>query len=119
MNSTIAAITGRRGEDAAMEWLREHGYYIVERNWRIGSYEIDIIAEHYDTLHFVEVKTRQWDGWQSAYDSINDQKRRTLHRGAMAYMAMHRGAMRIQFDLIAVTVEKDDSLTIELTEEIL
>ena len=102
-----------------MEWLRERGYYIVERNWRIGPYEIDIIAEHYDTLHFVEVKTRHEGSWRSAYDSIDDQKRRTLHRGAMAYMGMRRGSMRLQFDLIAVTIDENNSLQIELTEEIL
>ena len=31
----LNAIIGQGGEDAAMEWLRERGYYIVERNWRV------------------------------------------------------------------------------------
>ena len=44
---------GQRGETLATEWLRQRGYYIVERNWRIGHYEIDIIAERFDTLHFI------------------------------------------------------------------
>ena len=33
-----------------MEWLRERGYYIVERNWRAGRYEVDIIAENREFL---------------------------------------------------------------------
>lgn len=117
--SGITTIIGNRGEDIATEWLRDRGYYIVERNWRIGHYEIDIIAQHYDTLHFVEVKTRKEGGWQSAYDSIDDQKIRTLRRGAMAYRAMHRIQMELQFDLIAITWTEAGETTIEYTENIL
>ncbi|MBP3547104.1 MAG: YraN family protein [Alistipes sp.] len=110
---------GSRGEDAAVEWLRERGFYIVERNWRVGHYEIDIIAQHFDTLHIIEVKTRKLGGWQSPYDSINDQKRRTLRRGALAYRTLHRIRLDLQFDLIAVTIDDHGHLAIEYTENIL
>lgn len=115
----LTAEIGARGEDIATEWLREQGYYIVERNWRVGHYEMDIIAEHYDTLHFVEVKTRRKGGWQSAYDSIDEQKIRSLRRAAMAYRSMHRIRHNIQFDLIAITVYEDNSTTLEYVENII
>ena len=57
--SGLPAIIGRGGEDIATEWLRERGYYIVERNWRIGHYEIDIIAQKGRYIVFVEVKSRK------------------------------------------------------------
>ena len=110
---------GGRGEDIAMQWLRDRGYLIVERNWRIGHYEIDIIAQHYDTLHFVEVKTRRDSGWQSAYDSINESKKRSLRRGAMAFRAIRRIQLNLQFDLIAVTVDALGNHTDEYTENII
>ena len=44
--SGLTTQIGNLGEDPAVEWLRERGYYIVERNWRAGSYEIDIIAQY-------------------------------------------------------------------------
>ena len=91
----------------------------MERNWRVGHYEMDIIAEHYDTLHFVEVKTRRKGGWQSAYDSIDEQKIRSLRRAAMAYRSMHRIRHNIQFDLIAITVYEDNSTTLEYVENII
>ena len=117
--SIIQAEIGARGEDIATEWLRDRGYYIVERNWRIGHYEIDIIAQHYDTLHFVEVKTRCDSGWQSAYDSINESKKRSLRRGAMAFRAIRRIQLNLQFDLIAVTVDALGNHTVEYTENII
>jgi putative endonuclease len=116
--SSRQAIIGSRGEDIATQWLRDRGYYIVERNWRIGHYEIDIIAEHLDTIHFIEVKTRQKGGWQSAYDSIDEQKIRTLRRGAMAYRAIHHLRHNLQFDLIAITVDGDNH-EIDYVENIL
>nr|HRC92968.1 YraN family protein [Bacteroidia bacterium] len=35
---------GREGENMAVEYLVANGYQIVERNWRFGKLEIDIIA---------------------------------------------------------------------------
>ena len=49
---------GRRGEEAAVEYLREKGYSILARNWRNVHKELDIIAQEDDELVIVEVKTR-------------------------------------------------------------
>lgn len=117
--SGLTTIIGQGGEDVAMEWLRERGYYIVERNWRVGRYEIDIIAQHYDILHFVEVKTRSKGGWQSAYDSIDESKVRSLRRGAMAFRTMRHIPLEIQFDLIAITMDDMGEYTIDYTESII
>ena len=117
--SIIQAEIGARGEDIATEWLREKGYYIVERNWRVGHYEMDIIAEHYDTLHFVEVKTRRKGGWQSAYDSIDAMKIRSLQRSATAFCAIRRIRLMVEFDLIAMTMFDNGQHSIEFTENIL
>ena len=118
------SIIGGHGEDIAMEWLRKRGYYIVERNWRAGRYEVDIIAEHYDTLHFIEVKTRKRGGWQSAYDSIDEQKIRSVRRAAAYYRALHHLNHNVQFDLVAITYDGDEQLLsggaeVEYTENIL
>ena len=112
-------LIGNRGEDAAVEWLRERGYYIVERNWRVGSYEIDIIAQRFDTMHIIEVKTRHLGGWQSTFDSINDQKRRSMRRAAMNYAAIHRLRHQLQFDLISIVVDDHNHMQIEYIENII
>ncbi len=49
--------TGALGERVAGEYLRRHGFRIVDRNVTRKTGEIDIIAKREDTLHFVEVKT--------------------------------------------------------------
>lgn len=49
--------TGRKGEDAAAEYLASQGYVIEERNSVFGKYEIDIIASDDRFVLFCEVKT--------------------------------------------------------------
>ncbi|MBO5830209.1 MAG: endonuclease, partial [Alistipes sp.] len=63
--------------------------------------------------------TRKQGGWRSAYDSIDEQKIRSLRRAAMAYRAMHRLRHNIQFDLIAITVDDSGSTMVDYVENIL
>ena len=50
---------GREGEDEALLYLTQKGYTLLARNWRIGHLEIDIVAEWFGEIVFVEVKTRR------------------------------------------------------------
>ena len=56
---TEKQLQGFAGEDMAANLLRQKGYRILERNWRCGHLEVDIIAETDDYLVIVEVKTRK------------------------------------------------------------
>lgn len=98
---------GALGEQAAVDYLRQNGFMIVERNYRIGKSEVDIIASRYDELHFVEVKTRKYGSMTAPEDAINEQKLRALRRAASAYMAMHRSPLEPRFSLVAVEMVGD------------
>lgn len=52
-------ILGNQGEQAAADYLSQHGYYICARNFRVPAGEIDIIASKPGLIAFVEVKTRR------------------------------------------------------------
>ena len=47
-------ITGRSGETLAAGWVEKQGYKVIERNWRTGHLEIDLIARKGNTLYFIE-----------------------------------------------------------------
>ena len=53
-----ATTIGRFGEDTAVEFLKKNGYTVIERNFRAGRNEIDIIVSDKNHLVFVEVKAR-------------------------------------------------------------
>ena len=81
---------GAEGERAAMEWLRERGYVIVERNWRTPPHEIDLVALSPDGhYHFVEVKTRGVDYLVSPEEAITPRKISNLVRSVNHYVALH------------------------------
>ena len=51
--------TGILGEKLAAEFLREHGYQILETNYRCPEGEIDIVARYGGSLVFVEVRSKR------------------------------------------------------------
>lgn len=117
--SGSGTLIGTAGEDAAVEWLRSQRYYICERNWRAGRYEIDIIAQRWNEVHFVEVKTRRSSGWIAPEQAVDSAKIRSLRRAATAYMARHRMSQyEIRFDLIAVDTRDDGSREIRFIPDI-
>lgn len=112
---------GRLGEEAAVGHLRRAGYEICARNWRSGSYELDIVARRYEVLHFIEVKTRQANGLTSPEEALTEHKIRSLHRAARLYIGQYArryAGYEWQFDLAAVRVGTDGAMHVELIEEV-
>ncbi|MBQ7855479.1 MAG: YraN family protein [Alistipes sp.] len=107
---------GIAGEQATVEYLRSKGFLIMERNWRCGQQEIDIIATRYGAIHFVEVKTRHIGSLTSPEQAIDARKCRALRRAASAYMAMRGIDAEPQFDLAAVDAMPDGSMRVRYIE---
>lgn len=110
--ANAAAATGIRGEQLAAEWLRRKGYEICDRNWRMGRYELDVVARHMDELHFIEVKTRRADGLTLPEQALTPPKCRALMRAAALYMAQYGTSEEPHFDLIAVDTLPDGGASV-------
>jgi putative endonuclease len=96
---------GARGEELAVKFLRAKGYAILTRNFRSPVGEIDIVAREDRTLVFVEVKTRETDGFGSAKWAIDHHKRRKVSMAALAYLNLKGWADRpARFDVVAVDI---------------
>lgn len=87
----ISNPTARLGEDAAVKYLQKLGYKIIDRNFRKGYGEIDIVALHDNTLVFIEVKTRTSDKFGTPFESITPWKLRPLIKTAQFYKQIHKG----------------------------
>lgn len=94
--------TGRLGEHLAVEYLGRKNYQIIERNWRFGRSEIDIIAIQGNILVFVEVKTRSYDHFGKPEEFVNSKKETMICDGAAAYMREKAYSWEFRFDIIAV-----------------
>ncbi len=106
MTASPRQITGQAGEDAAAALLQSKGLRLVARNWRQGSFELDIVAEEGDTLVFIEVKTRAANGLQHPHEALTPAKRAALAKAATLYLAEHDLWHRTcRFDLVSVIVQ--------------
>ena len=97
--------TGRWGERLATAYLVFHGYAILDRNYRCGRCEIDIVARERRTgvLAFVEVKTRSRTDYGLPRDAVTAQKQRYLLRAAHGYLKAHRDPdAHTRFDVVEV-----------------
>jgi putative endonuclease len=93
---------GQKGENAAVAFLEKEGYRIRHRNWKSGKRELDIVAEYYDFIVFVEVKTRTDDQWMDPRNSINREKQRSLIYAADGYIQKYNINKESRFDVIIV-----------------
>lgn len=99
---------GACGERIAAEYLRLCGYEIMERNFRCGRREIDIIAMKDGCMVFVEVKTRRGQGFGGAACSVGPGKISNMRKAAMTYLSKGGGAGvcgELRFDVIAIDID--------------
>ena len=93
---------GRRGEELATAFLLSKGYGIIDRNWRSGHKEIDIVAQDGNDIVFVEIKTRTDETFNDARDAVDARKRQLLIYAADAYLHSHHFDLTPRFDIITV-----------------
>ena len=80
----------------------------MERNWRSGKREIDIIAAKQNRLHFIEVKTRQSTAFGMPEEQVDLSKLRSIRLAADAYLEKHPQWKRIQFDIISIRLTGEE-----------
>lgn len=71
---------GRRGELVAAKWLEARGYVLIDRNWRCGLGEVDLILRTGRTIVFAEVKTRSSLIFGHPFEAITPAKAARLRR---------------------------------------
>lgn len=109
---------GAKGEAIASQYLINNGFQILERNWRHHHLEVDIIASRNEWLHIVEVKTRHSLKYGLPEESITKQKMSFLKNAAEAYQFQHPIWKKIQFDVIAISINPNSSDEIFMIEDV-
>jgi len=96
---------GRAGEEAAVLFLEENGYKILEKNFRSRIGEVDIIALDGETLVFVEVKNWSAYGIEALEQALNAKKQHKIIETSKYFLSLHREYryMAIRFDVIFIS----------------
>ena len=117
--------TAKLGEDKACNFLQKKGFKIIERNFRKGYGEIDIIAidssnQEEKTLVFVEVKTRKSNSFGSPLEAITPWKLKSLIRTAQFYKLIHPNLPdNMRIDAVSIILSSNNEVEdIELIKNI-
>ena len=110
--------TGNTGEAMALAYFLEKGYRILHQNWRHAHWEVDIIAEKNNILHFIEVKTRRTSKFGFPEDGVDKKKIQNLISAAEEYLFQYPQWKRIQFNILSITMKKDEPVEYFLIEDV-
>ncbi|MCM2272359.1 MAG: YraN family protein [candidate division Zixibacteria bacterium] len=92
---------GSRYEQKAAEFLIQHGYSIIERNWQAGHKEIDLIARKPGQIVFVEVKGSRSNAFGHPAEWVGPRKQQKLIEAAQIYLERNRiTGQDVRFDVI-------------------
>jgi len=104
---------GKRGEDLAVEYLRNVGFEIVERNYKGRRGEIDIIARNKEGLRFVEVRLRKSDTLVPPAETIIKRKKRRIISAAREFLYENHLYDREDCHFDVVTIDEGDDYQID------
>ena len=94
---------GKWGENLATAYLEKKGYVILERDWKSGRRDIDIIAKDKDkTIVFVEVKTRRNRLFGEPEEAIDYRKMQSLQQAVNHYIKFRHINDNVRFDIISI-----------------
>jgi putative endonuclease len=97
---------GELGERIAERWLRRQGWRVVQRRYRSGHRDIDLVVEREGTVAFVEVKARRGSQFGDPVEAVNWSKQKQLIRSASTWIDRHgKPSECYRFDVVGVLVE--------------
>ena len=97
---------GEIGERVAERWLRQRGWRVLQRRFRNGHRDIDLVAEKDGLVAFVEVKARRDLEFGDPVEAVHWRKQRELARSGAVWIDRHgRPNESYRFDVIGVLME--------------
>jgi putative endonuclease len=97
---------GKNGELIAENYLQQKGYTLLERNYRAGKSEIDLICKKDNTLIFIEVKTRTSVKFGHPEEFVSDAQIAKIMEGAEVFVVDMNWNGAIRFDIVSVLLQQ-------------
>jgi putative endonuclease len=105
--TAASQLLGEQGERIAEAWLAERGWRILDRRFRSGHRDLDIVAERGGVVAFVEVKARRGKTFGYPVEAVNWRKQRELTRSAAVWMARFGATKQLfRFDVVGVLIDE-------------
>ncbi len=97
------ASLGKKGEDIAAGFLEGIGFKVLERNWKYGRKDIDIVCEDGKTIVFVEVKAVGSEEFNFPFERVNRRKQKNISQVAEFFIQQRNcSGCEFRFDVVAI-----------------
>jgi len=108
---------GELGENLVADWLQLQQWHILQRRWRSGGGEIDLIvlSKSQAILAFVEVKTRSAGNWDLGGKlAVNNRKQEKIYQAAQIFLSFYPqwSDLTCRFDVALVSCQKSSRLAL-------
>ncbi len=105
--STARQVLGEKGERIAEDYLVARGWRVIDRRFRSGHRDIDLVMERVGgegrLVAFVEVKTRVSTAYGGPLGAVHWRKQREMAHAARDWMSRHReGGDSFRFDVVGI-----------------
>ena len=96
---------GTIAEEKACAVLEARGLRLITRNYRSRMGEIDLIMQDTNEIVFIEVRSRAYDYYGTAIESIDITKQRKVIKSAVSYLQKQGWLDKInsRFDVVGVS----------------
>jgi putative endonuclease len=102
---------GCENESKAVEYLKQRGFKIIERNYKSRFGEIDVIAKDGEDLVFIEVKYRTSDSFGHPGEFVDALKQKKIIKSALEFVKFKKyEGKNIRFDVVNIEPDKIEHL---------
>jgi len=110
-----AAQLGRRSEQVVCEYLERQGFELIQKNARVGRFELDLIMKRAHMIVVCEVRSRSSTTFGHPAETIDTQKKSRLRAATLEWLSQSEVPWReLRFDV--ATVVWQPSFTIDYYE---
>lgn len=102
MKHTVKQVKGKMGEQWACQWMVLKGYKILDRNWKSGVHEIDMVCTDGKRLIFVEVRSRFCATKSFPEASVWLLKQTSLQKATRKYLSENITQLPVRQDVVGV-----------------
>ncbi len=101
---------GKKYEEAAVAFLKERGFIVLERNYRCRQGEVDVIGIHDNCLVFVEVKYRKDNSRGVPEEAVGVSKQKKICHTSDYFRISHKKyfPLQVRYDVVAVTGDESN-----------
>ncbi|MGB0836631.1 MAG: YraN family protein [Flavobacteriaceae bacterium] len=101
---------GAYGEELALDYLLRQGMKLLQKNYRSGHYQVDLILENEEAIIFVEVKTSSKTPLQDPFDP---RQLTRIKQAANRFLQANQKQKEFRLDLIHVKLYETSIKRIE------